>query len=626
MTDWNKLKVVDLKAELKKRGLPQTGLKPALVARLTSADNGEGSESEHTVQDDAPKPASSATSPETISPTQPPSEPSAVLATLETSAPELEPIDPTTVPETAHVESTPVEPASSEPAAEEVSSQPLPTQSSETVEASQPTSDVDAHHSELPSVEPQELLEDRLKRKRRSESPALSATDASRKRIRQDEEVKKGEEEVLTSANDAAWVEKHNGVGQAEINAASREVAQDGEGVEPGPTIIDVAKDEVRVEDVQMSGSQQVEESKKPSTENAVPEAHEDSPSRIRDSRFKGLFSAPAAQGMEVSHETAVGETDRNVSPAIHPATSAIYIRDFMRPLNPTQLRSHLTSLATPPGQEVDQDILVNFFLDPIRTHAFISFTNISAASRVRSALHGCTWPEERTRKPLWVDFIPLEKVREWTEREESEKAGGRAGAKKWEVVYETDEDRHVTAYLQEIGNQPIRQPPPRQNSGPPPTIITAPPAPFNAPIGPRAELINNPKPVTSMKALDELFRSTEAKPRLYWQPVEKSLANKRLDNMDDSTSKRYTQGMPGDINRYTFEDGDVLVDRGPEIFPGIRPPGGHRGGPRGGYRGSSGRGSYQGRGGYGGDTYRGGNRGGGFDRSSRGSRDDRRY
>src|SRR5258708_5359564 len=72
MTDWNKAKVVDLRAELKKRGLPQTGLKPALVARLTAAENEDGSESEATVQDDALKlNASAATSPDTVSPTQP---------------------------------------------------------------------------------------------------------------------------------------------------------------------------------------------------------------------------------------------------------------------------------------------------------------------------------------------------------------------------------------------------------------------------------------------------------------------------------------------------------------------------------------------------------------------------
>ncbi|KLP02739.1 uncharacterized protein Y057_9706 [Fusarium fujikuroi] len=52
MTDWAKLKVVDLKAELKSRGLPQHGLKTELVARLDEADQEtENTEAQEQLED-----------------------------------------------------------------------------------------------------------------------------------------------------------------------------------------------------------------------------------------------------------------------------------------------------------------------------------------------------------------------------------------------------------------------------------------------------------------------------------------------------------------------------------------------------------------------------------------------
>ena len=607
MTDWNKLKVVELKAELKSRGLPQTGLKPALVERLTSAENEERSESEATVQDDTQKPLSSATSPDTVSASQ-------LLSESNIDLPQNLSTQPLT---TTDKSDEPVDDSIGILAADDIT-QPPPSQTTDAVESLQ----TDVHHSELPSLEPLELLEDRQKRKRRSQSPAPSATEASRKRPRSDE-VDSGDAEVVTTSEDAAWVDP------AQLDAESKVAARDGEGVEPGPIIVDVVKEDVVVEDVPMK------EEAESSNKSYLEEPLEDSPSRPRDSRFKGLFSAPKGPAIPTaleqsksreSQEPPDAEADRIISPAVHPATAALYIRDFMRPLNPTQLQNHLATLATPPGCDVDPDVIVDFYLDPIRTHAFICFTNISAASRVRSALHGCIWPEERTRKPLWVDFIPVDKVQEWTEKEESSKAGGRSAAKKWEVVYEIDEDRHVTPYLQEVGNITFRPQPVRQQSMPLSAGGTGSTTTFKPPTGPRAAQVMTSKSVTNTKALDELFKSTTTKPILYWLPVDKSLVDKRLDNMDHSTSKAYTRGQGGEINRYTFEDGSLLVDRGPEIFPGIRPPGGHRRGPHAVFRGGAGRGGYQGRSmperPY--DSYRAGRGRGGTDR--RDFRDDRRY
>ncbi|PMD46785.1 hypothetical protein L207DRAFT_507667 [Hyaloscypha variabilis F] len=597
MTDWSKLKVVDLKAELKKRGLAQTGLKPALVARLEDAEKADGSESETTVQDDVNKlDTNSATSPDTVSPTVPTSDVNAELAaeaalkaTTEHSEPPAEPLSP-----------------SEEPPIIDTQTEPLPTQPTYTVESSQASVQNDKHESALPSVEPQEAIDDRQKRKRRSQSPPPSIGDSSRKRIRNDEDGEQMDG-VVTSQADAEWVEQHNAVDAGDVDAAAKEV--DFDGAEPGPTVVDDSKEDVKIEDVKMGGvetkfeerlEEKMEIDSAPKRESATSDG--DSSSKQRDSRqFKNLFSGETqgtAMTISRSHDSSEeAEPDRIIDPATHPATSALYIRDIMRPLNPNQLKSHLATLATPPGQEPDLGVIINFYIDTIRTHAFVSFTNTSAASRVRSALHDRIWPDEKTRKPLWVDFIPVEKLDNWIEREQAE-GGGRGSAKKWEVYYHVDEDRQVTAVLQEASGilpaQHVRRP-----SVPVPPV-QAPQAPrhLEPPSAPRSFNIRGQG--APMARLDELFKSTIAKPVLYYMPVARELANKRLDNIDAALSKDAAAGkrITGAINRYTFEDGEKLVDRGPEIFPGIRPPpdqrrGGGRGGPPrdrdGGYRGRGG-------------------------------------
>lgn len=334
-------------------------------------------------------------------------------------------------------------------------------------------------------------------------------------------------------------------------------------------------------------------------------------------------------------------------APAKHPATAALYIRDLIRPLQPTQLRNHITHLATPPSGHHDDSILSAFHLDTFRTHAFALFTSLSAASRVRAAMHNTVFPNEPTRKPLWVDFVPEDKVTEWIETEL--RAGtSRRDAKRWEVVYTTTAhpNGEATARFQEVPSSAPGMGGRRQSSFS--TAGSVVPAPAgvgmpNAPLGPRGQRPSisaglpparapppparappeSPMPEPTKKAptpanesfdvLDERFRSTTAKPKLYYNPQPHTLADKRLDELDALTSRDWEdvrrgpplRGVEGQLRRYTFEEGDRLVDGGadrgnfgvppPSLGRGGRGGGGYRGGG-GGYGGGGGGGRYRGR------------------------------
>ncbi|CZT52108.1 uncharacterized protein RSE6_13360 [Rhynchosporium secalis] len=577
MTDYNKLKVPELKAELKKRGLLQTGLKVALVERLVAAENEEGDESEATIQA-LDSNSAAAASPEGVSP---------VLGSATDDLSDA----PQSISEAMEAQADTAEPVQvSDDSGGDLNILP-PSQPASTIESSQTAETKDVHQSALPSVEPTEAKEDRQKRKRRSQSPPPSAAETARKRFRPNDE--NDAIEAATTQSDGGLVEQH-AVDADEPKAGGHAFADESHKFTTEDTKMDegeenhIGESQEQKADVNMNGiTEPKSEGESHESSNLQPEPKSEIP--LHET------SIAVSTTMNEIHESEL-EPERNISPAIHPATPALYIRDLMRPLNPTQLQAHLSHLATPPGQDHDEDVIIKFFIDPIRTHAFVSFTKVSAAARVRSALHDRIWPEEKTRKPLWVDFIPKEKLEEWIEIEQDHKSGGRGG-KKWEVSYNVDEDRHVTTTLHEVGaipgsSQSVRVPDLMMSS---PSSMP-PVRNINIPTGP-AVLI-----ATGTERLDVLFKCTTVKPALYWQPVSKEVANKRLDHLDEALSKDASAGRPisGDPHRYTFEDGEILVDRGPEIFPGIRPPPGFRG-PSGFSTRSSGgsqsRGSYSGEG-----------------------------
>ncbi|RMY09102.1 hypothetical protein D0868_04431 [Hortaea werneckii] len=333
----------------------------------------------------------------------------------------------------------------------------------------------------------------------------------------------------------------------------------------------------------------------------------------------------PAAETMAIDD----GDDAALSSGALHPATRALYIRELIRPLQPNDFRNHLVDLASPRDQDLNDSIIETFHLDPLRSHAFAVFTSTSAAARARTALHNTVWPPEPTRKRLWVDFVPEDKVGEWTERELA--AGtSRRDAKRWEVVYEKLDDG-VEARLQEVGPPPPTGPaattsssgrresrPSHSSPGvdeasrPFPThdpSASSPhqrrrrpssrtPPPRSPQPQPPAEADSQDQPPPPPSQLDTSFHhTTTAKPKIYYRPQPRPLVSARLHELDTLTSRAWDEGdwklpltgVDGALRRYTFEDGDRLVDGGPDRGNFGLPPEARRGGGGGGGGGNGG-------------------------------------
>ncbi|KAK0644960.1 Translation initiation factor IF-2 [Lasiodiplodia hormozganensis] len=628
MTDYSKQTVAQLRQVLKERGIPSTGLtrKHQIIEKLQEHDAAAAEEDASTAEaapvadepqatpeaqdappvsdnvveaapatpeqkDDGPPspPVEDATIEKVSGDVAPQNEPPAALTHHET----IQPVEETPsadgvagrdfqedMPARAPVEQDDATPRPTT-ANTSVSQTPIPTheQPSPT-----PAADARASTAESSRLGSPELKEDSRKRKRRSVTPPIAPEEAAKKRLKQDEDnapvvhlqedgdapEPKTKDAVMEEADapvDAAPVETvlpartSDNVVEAtgsktveDLKESEGEYRHDPSEGERGQQVLE-EREELRT---RTRSPEESTEARRPSTSHKV-EKEGRYKSLLEDATSASAGNGPAETGSPPEDD------DRPISPALHPATRGLYIRDFMRPLQPPALKKHLISLASPPStSELDEDVLELFHLDPIRTHVLALFNSVSAAARVRSALHGAVWPVERTRKPLWADFIPEEKVSEWIDYEEKE-GGGRMG-KRWEVVYEPDDgDAGVRAELREVG-VPGSRPPVRA-----PATVSSPSAPSaparKPPTGPAAE--------KSFLALDKLFRSTAAKPKLYFLPVEKDLVEKRLDELDRCTSRDWkpSDAAGGTERRYTFEDRDVLVDAGPdaETFDGVR-------------------------------------------------------
>ena len=633
MQDYSKLTVAKLKDELDRRSLPKTGLKAALVQRLEEDDAESVNTTSPQVDEVVDTQHDGDEANEAGVTGSPTNAPASIQEDLD-SKPEAmsndAPIDGVNAP--SEVDTDDVADARHKTGNGNGEGRPSPPKSeapkppaavSEDVHAGNVTQEAtregsveaqlltptqtqtDSFQPHIPtsaqtSVAPEDLAEDSRKRKRRSQSPPPSSIDTS-KRLRHEFEADERPDVKLPEdiePEGAPPAQSEARTNEPEEQSTQVTGSQDDVPASTNPT--DPAMGDKATEAPRLSRSRSA----------TPPQPHQPeiqpkpTPS---DRRFHSLTATSARKTSPSPPPPDLPEPpEREVPPSQHPATSALYIRNLMRPLNPNQLKSHLSTLAHPPPSSSPPssptDPITTFHLDSIRSHALVRFTSVPSASRVRAQLHDRVWPAERDRKPLWIDFVPEEKIDKWIEVQTSSGSGGRGGGmKRWEVVYESsreDGGGEVVAYMQEFGTHVV----PKKVALAPEeeTALVGKEKKIGGEDGKVVEQVTETKS-KEFKALDDLFLSTaSAKPKLYYLPVDKSVVERRKEILGRPPGGKRGAGdgerRGGDeMRRFSF-DGERIVDKGPEFGYG-------RGGGRGrggGYRGRGG-------GGYRGDVWRGG-------------------
>ena len=452
------------------------------------------------------------------------------------------------------------------------------------VQAAKASAEIPTHMS----LTSDEILEDSRKRKRRSQSPPPSSMEKSQKRFkasngrpsvelpedcvaeRSNEQEKLSEESSRPDLTDTQGSDTQV-KGHTRSNGEHKPAKSNPPGFVEQPHDEGISYPQSDSSSVLQSFLPQKEGHATPTRVKSVESPMKPPPS---DTRFKNLFTAPATLEPASQQSHYLDAEEKVVSPALHPATSALYIRELMRPLKIESLKDHLIALATPPDTTVNPDIMMDFFLDSIRSHCLVGFENISAASRVRSGLHDRIWPNERDRRQLWVDFVPEEKLKKWIDVERTASNVRGLPSKRWEIVYE-EEENDIKAYLQEVGsNSGGRRavPPARLDAGRG-IQIHEPSISGSDPRNSQPKLENG----NGFRALDDLFTSTAAKPKLYYLSVPKVEADRRLAKLAAGRGR----GRDDEMRRFSFEGGSI-VDNGPEFGRGYGKGGGYSGSYRG--------------------------------------------
>ncbi|XP_074616816.1 uncharacterized protein LOC141876217 [Acropora palmata] len=170
--------------------------------------------------------------------------------------------------------------------------------------------------------------------------------------------------------------------------------------------------------------------------------------------------------------ETSPPPTENRLpSPARFPESEAIHLKNLVRPFTLNQLKDLLRNY----GPLVED----GFWIDKIKSHCYVVYTNVNDASSCRQGLHGIKWPST-SPKILSVDFADEDEMARDTE-------GLLGKAKEMETEVKTEKPSKKEQTVEKAPEDVVKEEDDQRNAG---------------------------------NLLDNLFRKTKTTPCLYWLPL----------------------------------------------------------------------------------------------------------
>ncbi|CAN6226173.1 unnamed protein product [Urochloa humidicola] len=189
---------------------------------------------------------------------------------------------------------------------------------------------------------------------------------------------------------------------------------------------------------------------------------------------------------------------ERIVPPAQNPATTSLRIDRFVRPFTLKAVQELLGKTGS----------VSSFWMDHIKTHCYVTYTSVEEAVATRNAVYNLQWPPNN-HSYLVAEFVDPQEVKLKLEAPPLSQAP-------------TSPSTATTP--QAVLSQ---QPNANQTLPPKPAALLPTPAPhFKLPPasgpGPAKEMLPPPPPrnLEPARTLDDLFKKTQAYPRIYYMPL----------------------------------------------------------------------------------------------------------